>query len=130
MSFWIRWAGWENDPDGISCIFCFTPGRINAGLVMATQAVRKGDTIQITGAYGARYNALPLGDIFQRNITIKSGQAPVIHYMPYLHVLINQGKIGSGDIITHVLPLDDAEKGYEFFDAKTANCIKVVLKPH
>lgn len=98
--------------------------------VAATQCVRKGGTIQVTGAYGARYNGFPLGDIFQRNITIKSGQAPVVHYMPHLYELVNSGKVDSGDVITHVLPLDQAKHGYEIFDTKTENCIKVVLKPH
>ncbi|MGM0883880.1 MAG: zinc-dependent alcohol dehydrogenase [Bacillota bacterium] len=98
-------------------------------LVIATQAVRKGGTIQITGAYGARYNAFPLGDIFQRNINIRSGQAPVIHLMPLMYNLISKGKVDPGDVVTHVLPLSEAKKGYEMFDTKTENCIKVVLKP-
>lgn len=98
-------------------------------LVIATQAVRKGGTIQITGAYGARYNAFPLGDIFQRNVNIRSGQAPVIHLMPLMYNLISKGKVDPGDVVTHVLPLSEAKKGYEMFDTKTENCIKVVLKP-
>jgi S-(hydroxymethyl)glutathione dehydrogenase/alcohol dehydrogenase len=98
-------------------------------LVIATQAVRKGGTIQITGAYGARYNAFPLGDIFQRNINIRSGQAPVIHLMPLMYSLISKGKVDPGDVVTHVLPLSEAKKGYEMFDTRTDNCIKVVLKP-
>ncbi|MCM3584387.1 glutathione-dependent formaldehyde dehydrogenase [Mesobacillus maritimus] len=99
-------------------------------LVIASQAVRKGGTIQVTGVYGGRYNAFPLGDIFQRNVDIKTGQAPVIPYMPYLYELANQGKVDMGDIITHVLPLEQAKHGYEVFDTKTEDCIKVVLKPH
>jgi len=98
-------------------------------LIIASQAVRKGGTIQITGVYGGRYNAFPLGDIMQRNINIRTGQAPVIHYMPYMYELITTGKVDPGDIITHVLPLSDAKQGYEVFDTKTDNCIKVVLKP-
>lgn len=98
-------------------------------LVIATQAVRKGGIIQITGAYGARYNAFPLGDIFQRNVNIRSGQAPVIHLMPLMYNLISKGKVDPGDVVTHVLPLSEAKKGYEMFDTKTENCIKVVLKP-
>lgn len=98
-------------------------------LVIASQAVRKGGTIQITGVYGARYNAFPLGDIFQRNVNIRSGQAPVIHYMPHLYNLIVEGKVDPSDIITHVLPLDQAKHGYEVFDTKQEGCIKVVLKP-
>jgi S-(hydroxymethyl)glutathione dehydrogenase / alcohol dehydrogenase len=99
------------------------------GLVIASQAVRKGGTIQVTGVYGARYNAFPLGDIFQRNVNIRTGQAPVIHYMPHLYSLIAEGKVDPSDIVTHVLPLDQAKHGYEVFDTKQEDCIKVVLKP-
>ncbi|MEH6986353.1 zinc-dependent alcohol dehydrogenase [Cytobacillus firmus] len=98
-------------------------------VVMATQAVRKGGTIQITGVYGMRYNAFPLGDIFERNVNIRSGQAPVIPYMPYLYNMIAEGKFDPSDIVTHVLPLDEAKHGYEAFDTKTEDCIKVLLKP-
>jgi S-(hydroxymethyl)glutathione dehydrogenase/alcohol dehydrogenase len=98
-------------------------------VVIASQCVRKGGNIQITGAYGSRYNAFPLGDIFQRNINIRTGQAPVIRYMPYMYELVATGKIDPGDIITHVLPLSEAKHGYEVFDTRTDGCIKVVLKP-
>lgn len=97
--------------------------------VMATQAVRKGGTIHVTGAYGMRYNAFPLGDIFQRNITIKSGQAPVIPYMPQMYELVATRKIDPFDVITHVIPLSQAKRGYEVFDTRTDGAIKVVLKP-
>ncbi|MGJ7921128.1 zinc-dependent alcohol dehydrogenase [Neobacillus sp. LXY-4] len=98
-------------------------------IVIASQAVRKAGTIQLTGVYGGRYNAFPLGDIFQRNVNLKAGQAPVIPYMSFLYNLLNERKIDIGDIITHVLPLDQAKHGYEVFDSKTEDCIKVVLKP-
>ena len=104
-------------------------GGAMGALVMASQAVRKGGTIQVTGVYGTRYNAFPLGDIFQRNVNIRTGQAPVIHYMPHLYRLIAEGKLDPGDIITHVLPLDQAKRGYEIFDTKQEGCIKVLLKP-
>lgn len=98
-------------------------------IIIASQAVRKGGTIQLTGVYGGRYNGFPLGDIMQRNVKITAGQAPVIHYMPHMYELISTGKVDPGDIITHVLPLSEAKHGYHVFDTKTDNCIKVVLKP-
>ncbi|WP_018924586.1 zinc-dependent alcohol dehydrogenase [Salsuginibacillus kocurii] len=104
-------------------------GGAMGGLVIAAQAVRKGGTIQVTGAYGSRYNAFPLGDIFQRNVNMRTGQAPVIHSMPYMYQLIAEGKLDPGDVITHVLPLEEAKRGYDIFDTKTDDCIKVVLKP-
>jgi S-(hydroxymethyl)glutathione dehydrogenase / alcohol dehydrogenase len=104
-------------------------GGAMGAIVIASQAVRKGGTIQLTGVYGGRYNAFPLGDIFQRNVDIKTGQAPVIPYMSFLYNMINERKIDISDIITHVLPLEQAKHGYEVFDTKTEDCIKVILKP-
>lgn len=104
-------------------------GGTMSALVIASQAVRKGGTIQITGVYGGRYNGFPLGDIMQRNINIRSGQAPVIHYMPYMFELVSTGKIDPGDVVSHVLPLSEAKHGYDIFDSKMDDCIKVVLKP-
>lgn len=104
-------------------------GGAMSALVMASQAVRKCGTIQITGVYGGRYNGFPLGDIMQRNINIRSGQAPMIHLMPYMFELVSTGKIDPGDVVSHVLPLSEAKRGYEIFDTRTDNCIKVVLKP-
>ena len=104
-------------------------GGAMGSLVMATQAVKKGGTIQVTGAYGARYNAFPLGDLFSRNINIRSGQAPVIPYMQQLYNMVADGTVDPGDIVTHRLPIEQAEYGYKAFDTKTDDCIKVVLKP-
>jgi len=98
-------------------------------ILIASQAVRKGGTIQLVGVYGMRYNAFPLGDLFTRNITLKMGQAPVIHYMPELYKKIVNKEFDPTDIITHRMPLSEAERAYEIFDQKQDNCIKVVLKP-
>lgn len=100
-----------------------------SGFVMATQAVKKGGMIQVTGVYGGRYNAFPFGDLFNRNINLRTGQAPVIPLLPTLYDLLKEGKIDPSDIITHRLPIDQAPHGYDVFDTKTENCIKVVLKP-
>lgn len=96
---------------------------------MAAKLVRKGGTIQVTGVYGMNYNAFPFGDLFSRNITIKLGQAPIIHYMPELFRQIKEGIFDPTDIITHRLSLNDAEYGYRIFNDKADNAIKIILKP-
>ncbi|MEA0553525.1 zinc-dependent alcohol dehydrogenase [Lysinibacillus irui] len=98
-------------------------------LRIAMDAVRKFGTIQITGVYGAKYNQFPLGHLFERNISLKMGQAPVIHLMPKLFDLITAGKFDPTDIITHKLPLEEASKAYKLFSNREDNCIKVILKP-
>lgn len=113
--------------------FLATGAKLHGGamgaIVMATQAVRKCGTIQLTGVYGGRYNGFPLGDIFARNVNIRTGQAPVIPYMQELYNMLVEKKIDPSDIITHKLPLEQAEHGYHVFDTKTDGCIKVILKP-
>ncbi|GIP53683.1 zinc-dependent alcohol dehydrogenase [Paenibacillus vini] len=96
---------------------------------LATKVVRKGGTIQVTGVYGLKYNLFPFGDLFERNINIRTGQAPVIHLIPELYEQIRSGRFDPTDIITHRLPLDQGEHGYKIFNDKEENCIKVVLKP-
>lgn len=113
--------------------FLATGAKLHGGamgaIVMATQAVRKCGTIQLTGVYGGRYNGFPLGDIFARNVNIRTGQAPVIPYMQELYNMLVEKKIDPSDIVTHKLPLEQAEHGYHVFDTKTDGCIKVILKP-
>ncbi|KEO83708.1 zinc-dependent alcohol dehydrogenase [Tumebacillus flagellatus] len=104
-------------------------GGTMGALVIATQAVRKGGTIQVTGVYGTRYNGFPLGDIMNRNVTLTTGQAPVIPIMPKMYELVASGKVDPGTVVSHVLPLSEASKGYTMFDERTEGCIKVVLKP-
>ncbi|HEU5138830.1 MAG TPA: zinc-dependent alcohol dehydrogenase [Bacillales bacterium] len=104
-------------------------GGAMGAIVTASQCVRKGGTVQLVGVYGSRYNAFPLGDFFARNVTLQMGQAPVIHYMPELYKMIVEEEFDPTDIITHKMPLDEAEHAYGIFDEKMDNCIKAVLKP-
>lgn len=96
---------------------------------IATKVVRKFGTIQVTGVYGLKYNLFPFGDLFERNISVKMGQAPVIHLIPELYEQIRSGKFDPTDIITHRLPLAEGEHGYQVFSKKEEDCIKVILKP-
>ncbi len=96
---------------------------------IAMNAVKKFGTIQLTGVYGWKYNQFMLGTLWERNITLKMGQAPVIHYMPLLYEKIVNHEFDPTQIITHRLPLSDASSAYTMFNDRTDNCIKVVLKP-
>lgn len=98
-------------------------------ITLASQAVRKFGTVQILGVYGSIMNMFPMGDFFSRNISLKMGQAPVIHYMPELYEKIKNGEFDPSHIITHTLPLSEADHGYRIFDNKEEDCIKVILKP-
>lgn len=100
-----------------------------SAIQIAIKAVKKFGTIQLTGVYGSMYNMFPLGNIFERNITLKMGQAPVIHYMPMLFDKIANKEFDPTEIITHRVPLDQASEAYKTFNDHEDECIKVVLKP-
>ncbi|MGE6609822.1 zinc-dependent alcohol dehydrogenase [Peribacillus sp. NPDC076916] len=100
-----------------------------SAMEIALNAVRKFGTIQLTGVYGSKYNMFPLGNLFERNINLKMGQAPVIHYMPKLFDEITDGKFDPTEIISHKVPLEKASEAYQIFNDHEDECIKVVLKP-
>lgn len=107
--------------------------KLQGGTLSAIQigmnSVRKFGTMQLTGVYGSTYNMFPLGNIFERNITVKTGQAPVIHYMPMLFDKIANKEFDPTEIITHKVPLDQASEAYKMFYEHEDDVIKVVLKP-
>ena len=100
-----------------------------SAIEIGTKAIRKFGTIQLTGVYGAKYNLFPLGNMFERNITLKMGQAPAIHYMPMLYNMIVESKIDPTDIITHRMSLAEASRAYELFHDHEDESIKFILKP-
>ena len=104
-------------------------GGSKSAIEMSAQAVRKGGTVSILGVYGAKYNMFPFGDFFSRNITLIMGQCPAHSYVDPILKLIQKGEFDPTDIITHRIPLDKGSYGYEIFDKKEDECIKVILKP-
>ncbi|WP_316831796.1 zinc-dependent alcohol dehydrogenase [Pedobacter aquatilis] len=98
-------------------------------LEMCFEAVRRMGTVSIMGVYGSPYDNFPLFRIFDKGITIKQGQAPVLNYIDTLIDLVSEERVVLDDIISHSLPLEDAAHAYNIFDQKQDECVKVVLKP-
>jgi hypothetical protein len=42
---------------------------------------------------------------------------------------VANGELKPSLVVTHVLPLEEAPKGFQIFNDKKDNCIKVVLRP-
>lgn len=96
---------------------------------IAAKAAKKFGTVQITGVYMTPASSYPLQEFFMRDITVKHGQAPVVHLMPKIYEMIADNLFDPAQIITHAMPLADAARAYEIFDKKEDKNIKVVLKP-
>lgn len=96
---------------------------------ITAKAAKKFGTVQITGVYMTPASSYPLQEFFMRDITVKHGQAPVVHLMPKIYEMIADNQFDPAQIITHAMPLADAARAYEIFDKKEDKNIKVVLKP-
>ena len=98
-------------------------------LRQAIMACRKGGTISVPGVYVGLVDHLPFGAAMNKGLTFKMGQTHVQKYMPMLFDLIESGEIDPSTIITHKMSLNDAPHGYDIFNKKEDDCIKIVLKP-
>jgi threonine dehydrogenase-like Zn-dependent dehydrogenase len=95
----------------------------------AIMACRNGGTVSVAGVYGGLVDKIPFGSIMNRSLQIKTGQTHVQRYLKPLLQRIENGEIDPSFVVTHTMSLDDAPHGYEIFNNKQDECIKIVLKP-
>jgi S-(hydroxymethyl)glutathione dehydrogenase/alcohol dehydrogenase len=114
--------------DKVKATINFEKGSMKV-LDLCFEAVRRSGTVSIVGVYGSPYDNFPMYRIFDKGITIKQGQAPVLNYIDHLIELVKEEKVVLDDIITHSLPLSEVAHGYKIFDEKEDDCVKVILKP-
>ena len=98
-------------------------------LQQMVKCCRKGGNLSVPGVYTGYLNMFPMGPAMNKGLTWKMGQTHMQKYMPSLLDRIEKGEIDPAAIITHRLTLDEAPKGYEIFQKKQDNCVKVVMTP-
>ncbi len=72
---------------------------------------------------------IPWGQLWEKGITIGTGQCPVKKYNYQLRDLIIAGKAKPSQIISHHLPIEAAPDAYDKFDKRIDGYTKVILKP-
>jgi threonine dehydrogenase-like Zn-dependent dehydrogenase len=91
----------------------------------AFAVARPGATVGFVGVpHGVE---LPVGKMFQKNVGLRGGIAPVRRYLPELLDLVVAGRIDPGRVFDLTLPLDEAPEAYRAMDERRA--IKVLLEP-
>jgi threonine dehydrogenase-like Zn-dependent dehydrogenase len=102
-----------------------------AALYEAIKSVRRGGTLSISGVYGGNMDPLPMFELFDKQIQIRMGQANVRRWTDDILPLLldDSDPLGTADMATHHLPLDEAPGAYAMFQKKQDGCIKVVLHP-
>jgi threonine dehydrogenase-like Zn-dependent dehydrogenase len=93
-------------------------------------SIRRGGTLSISGVYAGPIQMFELGDLFDMQIQVRMGQANVRMWTDDIMPLLgDDDPLGTEDLATHTMPLEDAPLGYEIFQKKQDGAIKCVLKP-
>ncbi|GAB3767185.1 threonine dehydrogenase-like Zn-dependent dehydrogenase [Nocardioides ginsengisegetis] len=91
----------------------------------AFAVARPGSTVGFVGVpHGVE---LPVRRMFQKNVGLAGGMAPVRQYLPELLDLVTSGAINPGLVFDATMSLDDVAEGYKAMDERRA--IKVLLQP-
>ncbi|CAN5565906.1 zinc-dependent alcohol dehydrogenase family protein [soil metagenome] len=91
----------------------------------AFAVARPGATVGFVGVpHGVE---LPVRRMFQKNVGLAGGMAPVRRYLPELLELVTSGQIDPGLVFDLTLPMADVAEGYRAMDERRA--IKVLLQP-
>ena len=102
-----------------------------AALHLAIEMVRRGGTISIVGVYGGMTDPLPMLVMFDKQVTIRMGQANVRAWVDDILPLLtgDDDPLGVDDFATHRLPLTQAPDAYAMFQDKRDGAVKVLFTP-
>ena len=100
-------------------------------LNLAIELVRRGGTISLSGVYGGTADPLNMLQLFDKQVTLKMGQANVRRWIDDLMPLLEGAgdPLGVESFATHHLPLTEAPAAYETFQKKQDGAFKVVFRP-
>ncbi len=103
-----------------------------AALLATIDVVRRGGTLSISGVYGGAEDPLPMLQMFDKQLTIRMGQANVRRWVDDIMPLLTDGADPlnvEADLTTHQITLDEAPQAYETFQKKEDGAIKYVINP-
>jgi len=97
----------------------------------ACDVVRRGGTVSLSGVYGGALDPMPLMQLFDKQVTLRMGQANVKRWIDDLLPLVEDDAdpLGVEDLATHKLPLERAPEAYATFQRKQDGMIKTLLQP-
>jgi threonine dehydrogenase-like Zn-dependent dehydrogenase len=96
----------------------------------ALGSVRRGGTVSVVGVYGGWMPSFPLGDLFDKQITLRWGQCNVRRWTDELRQLLAAGDpLDAAKLVSTEAPLAEAPEMYKAFRKKDPGVVKVVLRP-
>jgi threonine dehydrogenase-like Zn-dependent dehydrogenase len=98
-------------------------------LDLALRLARPGAVVSIAGYHTADHYPLPIQAAYGKNLTLKIGRCHARRLIDVLLPLVLAGRFRHTEIVSHVLPLEDAAHAYQLFADRGDTAIKVLLVP-
>jgi threonine dehydrogenase-like Zn-dependent dehydrogenase len=94
----------------------------------AVQAVAKAGTLSIAGVYPPSAQVFPIGEMMNKNLTVRGGNCHHRRYIPELLEMVRSGAVTPSQIITQNEPLTSALDAFRAFDRRETGWLKVRLE--
>lgn len=73
---------------------------------------------------------MPFGSLFEKGLSLATGQCNVKSYNRQLRDLIASGRAKPSFVVSHEIKLEEAPKAYELFDKREQGYTKVLIHPN
>jgi threonine dehydrogenase-like Zn-dependent dehydrogenase len=102
-----------------------------SALYQCFDTVRRGGTVSISGVYGGMVDPIPMLQLFDKGVQLRMGQAHVKKWIDELMPLVTDDAdpLGTQDLASHKIGMDDIPDAYEKFQKKEDGAIKFVIQP-
>jgi threonine dehydrogenase-like Zn-dependent dehydrogenase len=95
----------------------------------AILACRKGGSVFVLGVFAGLADKFPLGAVINKGLTLRGAQQHGQRYVPRILEHMARGELTTEHLATHVMPLEEAPRGYRMFKDKTDGCVRAVFTP-
>ncbi len=95
----------------------------------ALTCVRAGGTVSVIGVHDLQPYPLPVLMGLFRSVSLRMTTAPVHRTWRTLVPMVANGRLRTDGIFTHSFPLSEAPQAYAAAAARSADCIKVMMRP-
>lgn len=97
-------------------------------LPQAIESVRPGGLVAVVGSFARNRATLPIVDFKFNEKTVVGSQSMPEGYEPIFELIL-AGKLDLNRLVSHRLPLAEAERGLRLMDTKAEDVMKVVILP-
>jgi threonine dehydrogenase-like Zn-dependent dehydrogenase len=95
----------------------------------AVASVAKAGTVSIIGVYPPQLTSFPVGEMMNKNLTVRTGNCNHRKYLPRLIELVRSGVMHPEQFFTRRASLTSAIDAYHHFDQHEHGWLKVKLEP-